>query len=57
MCFGVRIEICQDCAKIGETLFPYVLWIPVKYKDFLMLLETCVAVIGLPILQGFHVKQ
>ena len=56
MCFGVRIEICQDCAKIGETLFPYVLWIPVKYKDFLMLLETCVAVIGLPILQGFHVK-
>jgi hypothetical protein len=28
-----------------------------QYKDFLMLLETCVVDIGLHILREFHVKQ
>jgi hypothetical protein len=30
--FEAITEICQKCAKIGETLFPCVLWILVNTR-------------------------
>jgi len=30
--FEVRTEICQECAKIEETLFPCILWILVNTR-------------------------
>jgi len=45
------------CVKIGETFFSLCIIDSIQYKDSFMLLEACVKVIGLPILQGFHVKQ
>jgi hypothetical protein len=30
--FEVRTEICQECAKNKETLFSYILWIPVNTR-------------------------
>ena len=53
--FEVKKEIFQECAKSEEILFPCVLWILINKK--ILLLKKCVAVIDLPILQGFYVKQ
>jgi hypothetical protein len=53
--FEVMNEIYYECAKIRETLFSCVIWIPDNTKiPWCSLGSTCV---GLRTLQEFHVKQ